>query len=68
MIQATRKTGFLIEDGAKLGKSIALLQDAAIRAYYPELREIANWLNDLQVNTYYQPVQTMLDLVEEVAI
>lgn len=68
-IQAIRKTGFLIENASWLGKSIVILQDAAMKTNYPELIGIANWLNELQVGTYYAPVQPKLiaDEIEEVA-
>lgn len=66
MIQATRKTGFLIEDQRMLGRSIVTLRDKAREHKDPELREIANWLDDILVGTYYEPVQATLEL-EEVA-
>jgi hypothetical protein len=69
VIQATRKTGFLIEDGATLGRAIVLLRDSASSANDRALRNIADWLDAIQVQTYYEPVQPKLitEQIEEVA-
>lgn len=75
MINATRKAGFLIEDGHMLGSSIVILRDEAFKLRKVDigasarLSRIAAWLDDLQVGVYYEPVQQELitEEIEEVA-
>lgn len=56
MISATPKTGFLVEDGTKLGTAIAYLRDYSIRESEPHARVIAEYLDGIRAITYYAPV------------
>jgi hypothetical protein len=68
MISATRKTGFLIEDGARLGTYIEVLREKAREQGDSYIRQIADWLNDMPIGTYYEPVQReLIEHIEEVA-
>lgn len=62
-IQATRKTGFLIEDGILLGKVIGLLR---YDLGSDEARIAASALDAIRAKSYYEPVQPLLIDVSEI--
>lgn len=66
MVTATQKTGFLIEDGSKLGTVIGLLRGYAAELQLAYPRDLAEWLNEIPYRTYYEPIQ--LPLVEQIEV
>lgn len=63
MISATRKTGFLIEDGTKMGSIIGCLRAYAAFVHDSQMRDLADSLDSLRAQTYYEPAP----LVEQIA-
>jgi hypothetical protein len=66
MIQTIRKTGFLVEDGTKLGTAIAYLRDYSIRCAEPHARALADYLDGIRAENYYEPLPAV-EQIEEVA-
>lgn len=65
MINATRKTGFLIKDAAAMGTYIEVLREKARDHGDSYIRKIADWLDGIPVGTYYEPIQQ--ELIEQIA-
>jgi hypothetical protein len=66
VIQTIRKTGFLITDASRMGRSIEVLRQLSRTTQEPALRGIADWLDSVPVQTYYEPLPAV-EQIEEVA-
>lgn len=68
MIAGIPRTGFLIEDGAKLGAVIGHLRVQAIFTKDSSLRELAEYLDGIRAKSYYEPVSRAQEIQVEDAI